>query len=70
MQQDVRYEDVVEEVKGFLAAQARRAAEAGVRQIILDPGIGFGKNMDHNLQLMRRLGEFAALPYPLLAGRV
>jgi dihydropteroate synthase len=68
MQQDVRYEDVVEEVKGFLTAQARRAAEAGIRQIILDPGIGFGKNADHNLQLMRRLDEFAALPYPLLVG--
>jgi dihydropteroate synthase len=68
MQQDVHYEDVVDEVKGFLATQARRAAEAGIRQVILDPGIGFGKNTDHNLQLMRRLPELAALPYPLLVG--
>jgi dihydropteroate synthase len=68
MQQDVRYEDVVAEVKGFLTEQARRAAEAGVSQVILDPGIGFGKTTEHNLQLMRRLSELAALPYPLLVG--
>jgi dihydropteroate synthase len=68
MQQDVRYEDVVEEVKSFLTGQARRAAEAGVPQVILDPGIGFGKKTEHNLELMRRLGELAALPYPLLVG--
>lgn len=68
MQQDVHYEDVVEEVKNFLAGQAEAAAQAGVRQIIVDPGIGFGKKTEHNLQLLRRLGELAALPYPLLVG--
>lgn len=68
MQKDVRYEDVVAEVKSFLAGQARRAVEAGVSQIILDPGIGFGKAAAHNLQLLRRLGEFKDLPYPLLVG--
>jgi dihydropteroate synthase len=68
MQQNVHYEDVVEEVKGFLARQAERAAAAGVVQILIDPGIGFGKNTGHNLQILRRLGELAALPYPLLVG--
>jgi dihydropteroate synthase len=68
MQQDVHYEDVVEEVKSFLDRQAQGAAKAGIRQIIVDPGIGFGKNTEHNLQLLRRLGELGALPYPLLVG--
>jgi dihydropteroate synthase len=68
MQQNVHYEDVVEEVKSFLAAQAENATRAGVQQVIVDPGIGFGKNTEHNLQLLRRLGELAALPYPLLVG--
>jgi dihydropteroate synthase len=68
MQQHVHYEDVVEEVKSFLEQQAQLAARAGIRQIIIDPGIGFGKGVEHNLQLLRRLGELAALPYPLLVG--
>jgi dihydropteroate synthase len=68
MQQNVHYEDVVEEVRSFLAAQAENATRAGVPQVIVDPGIGFGKNPEHNLQLLRRLGELAALPYPLLVG--
>ncbi len=68
MQKDVHYDDVVAEVKTFLAGQAQRAVEAGVSQVILDPGIGFGKTTGHNLQLLRRLGEFAELPYPLLVG--
>lgn len=68
MQQNAQYEDVVEEVKNFLIVQAEGAAKAGIRQVIVDPGIGFGKNTEHNLQLLRRLGELAALPYPLLVG--
>jgi dihydropteroate synthase len=68
MQQNAQYGDVVEEVKDFLIVQARRAQSAGIRQIIIDPGIGFGKNTGHNIQLLRRLGELAALPYALLVG--
>jgi dihydropteroate synthase len=68
MQHDARYEDVVAEVKGFLAAQASLAARGGIRQILIDPGIGFGKNMEHNLELLRRLSELAELPYPLVIG--
>jgi dihydropteroate synthase len=68
MQKNVHYRDVVQEVKSFLTTQAGVAARAGIRQVIVDPGIGFGKNMEHNLELLRRLGELAALPYPLLVG--
>jgi dihydropteroate synthase len=68
MQQNIHYDDVVEEVKTFLEERARIAARAGIRQVIVDPGIGFGKRLEHNLELLRRLGELAALPYPLLVG--
>jgi dihydropteroate synthase len=59
MQADPRYEDVVGEVREFLAERAREAERLGVdpRLVILDPGIGFGKNRDHNLSLIKRFDE-------------
>ncbi len=70
MQHDPRYADVVDEVKAFLAAAAAEAIAAGVKkeQIVIDPGIGFGKTTDHNLTLLRRMGELRTLGYPLLVG--
>ena len=69
--QSVRsYRDLLAEVSGSLAASAAAAEAAGVArdQIILDPGIGFGKTADHNLEVLGRLREFNALGYPLLIG--
>ena len=60
MQQHARYTDVVGEVKAFLQAQAHQALRAGVPQVVLDPGIGFGKTLEHNLELIRRLDELVA----------
>ena len=68
MQQDLAYEDVVSDVKAFLAEQARLAEDAGVAQVIIDPGIGFGKSAEHNVEILRRLREFKDLPYPVLVG--
>ncbi len=68
MMQHARYDDVVAEVKAFLARQAARALEAGVPQVVLDPGIGFGKRLEHNLALIRRLDELVALGHPVLLG--
>jgi dihydropteroate synthase len=70
MQAEPRYGDVVGEVRAFLAAQAAMAVERGVAAdaVILDPGIGFGKNLDHNLELLRNLPLLAALGHPLLVG--
>lgn len=70
MQQSPRYQDVVEEVKEFLRRRIRFALEAGVsaERIIIDPGIGFGKNLDHNLALLRGLPSLASLGQPLLVG--
>jgi len=69
MQQDPHYEDVVREVGDFLRerAGACRAAGMPADRIALDPGFGFGKTLDHNLQLLRGLGRLAG-EYPLLVG--
>lgn len=70
MQDDPRYEDVVDDVKAFLAARMEFAVREGVDegQIWLDPGIGFGKTLEHNLELLRRLGELRELGQPLVVG--
>lgn len=70
MQDDPRYDDVVAEVSDFLRAAAKKALSAGVAadRIWLDPGIGFGKRLEHNLELLRRLAELRRLGFPLLVG--
>jgi dihydropteroate synthase len=70
MQQDPRYDDVVGEVTAFLAERAEAAMTAGVARgsIWLDPGLGFGKTLDHNLALLRGLPAIAALGFPVLVG--
>ncbi|MDI6831543.1 MAG: dihydropteroate synthase [Actinomycetota bacterium] len=70
MQVDPRYDDVVGEIAAFLRERAQAAVEAGVdpSTILVDPGIGFGKTLEHNLEILRRLGEFRSLGYPILLG--
>ena len=70
MQDNPRYHDVVSEVATFLEQRADAVAGAGVdrARICVDPGIGFGKTLDHNLELLRRLDEIAALGYPVVVG--
>ena len=70
MQKDPRYGDVVAEVQDFLAARAEYAISVGVspQNIILDPGIGFGKTLEHNLALLNRLDEVVSLGFPVLLG--
>lgn len=68
MQADPRYDDVTGEIADYLEAQAALARQAGIRDIAIDPGIGFGKTTDHNLEILKRLGEFTRLGYPVLAG--
>ncbi|MBI4400178.1 MAG: dihydropteroate synthase [Nitrospirae bacterium] len=64
------YRDVVAEVRQFLAERMRAAQDVGVcqEQILLDPGIGFGKNLEHNLSLLEGLESFASLGRPILVG--
>ncbi|MDC7675832.1 dihydropteroate synthase [Asticcacaulis machinosus] len=68
MQSEPRYDDVVAEVEAYLLARAEAAMAAGVgrERIWLDPGIGFGKTLDHNLSLIRATGRLAAHGFPLL----
>jgi dihydropteroate synthase len=70
MQQDPRYGDVVSEVKAFLEARLAYAVGEGVAEerVMLDPGIGFGKTVEHNLELIRRLDEIVALGRPVVFG--
>ena len=70
MQTDPRYEDVVAEVREHLAARLAAAVDAGVpeERVLLDPGIGFGKTLEHNLALLAGLPALAALGRPLLVG--
>ena len=70
MQQHPSYADVVAEVKAFLQERvgAARAAGIAAERIVIDPGFGFGKTLEHNLELLRHLREFDALGVPLLAG--
>jgi dihydropteroate synthase len=70
MQRNPVYEDVVDEVRAFLAERVEAALAAGVAEerIWLDPGIGFGKTAEHNLELLRRLSELAELGRPLVVG--
>ena len=70
MQQDPRYDDVVREVRDFLAARIAAAERSGIGRdrIVIDPGFGFGKTLAHNLALLRDLAQLAALGVALLAG--
>jgi dihydropteroate synthase len=70
MQHDPHYDDVVGEVKAFLEARMAFAIAAGIEEqrIVLDPGIGFGKKLEHNLELLRRLDEFLTLGRPVSIG--
>jgi dihydropteroate synthase len=70
MQVDPRYDDVVSEVKAFLEERLAFAVSQGIREelVCLDPGIGFGKTVEHNFELIRRLDELVALGRPVVVG--
>jgi dihydropteroate synthase len=62
------YDDVVRDVFQFLERQSALARENGITQIMVDPGLGFGKELHHNVELMKQLGTFAQLGHPILVG--
>lgn len=68
MQQNPVYRDVVREIKEFLAERIAFAREHGIEKIMIDPGIGFGKTVAHNVEILRRLGELRELQCPILIG--
>ena len=68
MQMNPSYKNVTEDVKQFLREQVEKAIKANIKQIIIDPGIGFGKKFEHNIKLLRELKMFTSLGHPLLVG--
>ena len=68
MQHNPVYKDVIEEIKEFFSQQIKKAKKAGIKDIIIDPGIGFGKTAEHNLQILKNLSEFKELNCPILVG--
>ncbi len=68
MQMNPQYRDVVSDVCESLAESVEKARKKGIRQIMIDPGIGFGKTVDHNLEIIDRLDEFRRIGVPILIG--
>jgi dihydropteroate synthase len=70
MQSDPHYDDVVRDIKAFLEERTAFAVRAGIalERILLDPGIGFGKTLEHNLELLRRLDELVSIGRPVVIG--
>ncbi|MDE0331700.1 MAG: dihydropteroate synthase [Nitrospinae bacterium] len=68
MQKNPEYEDLMGELSRFLGECARRAEREGIASVLVDPGVGFGKSWDHNLEILRRMGELRDLGYPLVVG--
>jgi dihydropteroate synthase len=68
MQQNPTYQDLLGEIAAFFREQITKARKEGIRQIIIDPGIGFGKTVEHNLQILKHLGVFKTLGCPICVG--
>jgi dihydropteroate synthase len=68
MQDNPMYEDVVSDILKWFGERIFRLRSAGLKDIIIDPGFGFGKTTDHNFEILRRLGDFSIAGLPLLVG--
>ncbi|MCL4510076.1 MAG: dihydropteroate synthase [Bacteroidetes bacterium] len=68
MQSNPHYDDLIREIYDYLASAVELAGKNGIKQVMIDPGIGFGKTADHNLELINRLEEFRGIGVPILIG--
>ena len=68
MQDNPEYSDVVADIKGFFDKQIRALKQKGITDIVIDPGIGFGKTLEHNIALLKQLSDFKSLNKPILVG--
>jgi dihydropteroate synthase len=68
MQKDAKYDDVVKDVLDFFITKIEECKKAGINDLIIDPGFGFGKTIEHNFQLLKNLNTFSMLEKPILAG--
>ena len=68
MQQNPEYGDIIRDISMFFTEQVKKLTKAGVKDVIIDPGFGFGKNLDHNYELLNRLDSFKVFQLPLMVG--
>jgi dihydropteroate synthase len=68
MQEDPKYDDVIREISNYFSERIKKLSKFGVEDIIIDPGFGFGKNIDHNYEILNRLDAFKVFQLPVLAG--
>jgi dihydropteroate synthase len=68
MQENPEYENLIQEIYDFLFIQSQKAVREGVNNIFIDPGIGFGKIVDHNFEIIKRIEDFKSLGFPLVIG--
>ncbi len=68
MQEDPQYDDIIKDISRLFSEKVRKLTKAGVKDVILDPGFGFGKNMEHNYDLLNRLDSFKVFQLPVLVG--
>ena len=68
MQENPEYEDLMGELSRYLRESTRQAERDGIRSVLVDPGVGFGKSWDHNLEILRRMGELRELGRPIIVG--
>lgn len=68
MQDDPQYDDVIKDISSYFAEKVKRLSKFGVADVILDPGFGFGKTLDHNYELLNRLDSFKVFQLPVMAG--
>ena len=68
MQKNIVYKNIIQDVKQFLKTRVEKARQAGIKNIIVDPGIGFGKTVENNLEIIKNLNEFKSLNCPILIG--
>ena len=68
MQNNPEYDNIIEEIYDFLLRQSSIASKAGIKNIFVDPGIGFGKTVEHNFEIIKRLDDFKSLGFPMVFG--
>ncbi|WP_346861046.1 dihydropteroate synthase [uncultured Draconibacterium sp.] len=68
MQDDPQYDDLIKDISSYFAEKVKRLTKLGVKDVILDPGFGFGKNLDHNYDLLNRLDSFKVFQLPVMVG--
>lgn len=68
MQDDPHYDDLMKEISSYFAEKYKKLTKLGVKDVVLDPGFGFGKNLDHNYELLNKLDSFKVFQLPVMAG--